>query len=274
MLNSIRTLFKRYAMPAEHGGWFLWLGPFVLGALAAWPLNLDLVLLLLLIIAGFLSRQPLVIAARSLAGRRTRADLQTALQVFAALGLITALLFGLLLLHGHFYLLWLALPAIPVLAAQLWLVTRKQERQFGIELVGSGVLALAAPAAYWVGRGEMNATGWWLWVLSWFYNASAIVYVYLRLRQRRLTEWPDWSERLRQGTRALLYANFNLGLSIALAVLGLIPPLAMLAYAFALVHFIWGASFPAVRVRPAKIGLEQSSATLVFFLLLALAYRI
>ncbi len=269
----MRTLFKRYVIPAEHGGWFLWIGPFLLGVLAAWQFKLDLVLLLLLIISGFLARQPLVIATRSLAGRRTRADLKTTLQVFAALGLLTTLLLGLLLLRGHFYLLWLALPALPVLAAQLWLVSHKQERQFGIELVGSGVLALAAPAAYWVGRAEMDATGWWLWALSWFYNASAIVYVYLRLRQRRLAERPDWGERLRQGARTLLYASFNLGLSIALAVLGLIPPLAMMAYAFALLHFIWGASCPAVRVRPARIGIEQSSATLLFFLLLALAYR-
>jgi hypothetical protein len=274
MFKSFRALFRKYVMPAEHGGWVLWIGPFVLGSLAAWPFKPDLLLLLLLIVAGFLARQPLVITTRALAGRRTRADLKTVLEAFAILAALTAALLGILLLRGNGFLLWLALPAVPVLAAQLWLVSRKQERQLGIELIGSGVLALAAPAAYWVGRGEMDLTGWWLWLLSWFYNASAIVYVYLRLRQRRLTEMPGWGERWRQGARTLLYASFNLGLSIVFAVLGFIPLLVMGAYLFALIHFVWGTSFPAVRVRPARVGLEQSSATLLFFLLVALAYRV
>jgi hypothetical protein len=53
-----------------------------------------------------------------------------------------------------------------------------------------------------------------------------------------------------------------------------IPPLVPVAYAFALLHFVYGTSFPAVRARPAQIGIEQSSATMVFYLLLALAFRV
>ena len=274
MAKSFRSLVKQYVIPPEHGGWLLWIGPFVLGALAAGELRIDLPLLLVLIVAGYLSRQPLIILVKVLAGRRARADASPALRVFSVIAVVMAVFLAGLLLRGDQYLLWLALPALPVLALQLSLVARRQERQIGIELIGSGVLALAAPAAYWTSLGKIEATGWWLWALSWLYNASAIVYVYLRLQQRRLAAVPKWGERWRQGARVLLYSNFDLALTIALAALTLIPPLVPVVYAFVVLHFVFGTSFPAVRVRPAQIGIEQSSATLVFYLLLALAYRI
>lgn len=274
MTRSLRSTLKQFVIPPEHGGWFLWIGPLALGAFAAGQFKIDLLLLILLVVAGYLSRQPLVILVKALAGRRARGDAGPALRIFVICAAVTGLLFAGLLLRGQLYLLWLGLPALPVLALQLWLVARRQERQIGIELIGSGVLALAAPAAYWVSLGRMEAAGWWLWALSWLYNASAIVYVYLRLQQRRLPAVPEWGERWRQGARVLLYSNFDLGLTIALAALTFIPPLVPAAFALALLHFVYGTSFPAVGVRPVRIGIEQSSATLVFYLVLALAYRI
>lgn len=272
--KTFQTILKQYVIPTEHGGWLLWLGPFILGALAAGEVNFDLVLLVLLIVAGYLSRQPLIMLIKALAGRRARADAIPALRIFAVAATLDALLLAALLLRGYYYLLWLGLLALPVLGAQLWLVSRRQERQIGIELIGSGVLALAAPAAYWVTLGRIESTGWWLWGLSWLYNASAIVYVYLRLRQRRLTVAPEWGERWRQGTRVLLYSGFDLVLALFLAVSALVPLLVPAVFALALIHFIYGISFPAVRARPAQIGLEQSLATLLFYLLLATAFRI
>jgi YwiC-like protein len=272
--RSLRSTLKQYVIPPEHGGWFLWIGPFLLGAVAAGEFKIDLLLLLLLIAAGYLSRQPLIILVKALAGRRARADAVPALRVFVLIVAAAALLFAALLLRGHLYLLWLGLPALPVLALQLWLVARRQERQMGIELIGSGVLALAAPAAYWVGLAKLETTGWWLWALSWLYNASAIVYVYLRLQQRRLPAVLEWGERWRQGGRVLLYSGFNLAITLALAALALLPPFVPAVYALALLHFIYGISIPAVGARPVRIGVEQSSATLVFYLLLALAFRI
>lgn len=274
MTKSFRSLFKQYVIPPEHGGWFLWIGPFILGALAAGKYQVDLLLLLLLIVAGYLSRQPLIVLVKAFAGRRARAEAVPALRVFGVIAVVAALLFAAMALRGHLYLWWLGLTALPVLGAQLWLVARRQERQIGIELIGSGVLALAAPAAYWVSLGKMETAGWWLWALSWLYNASAIVYVYLRLHQRRLSAAPEWGERWRQGARVLLCSNFDLGLVLILAALTWIPPLAAVAFAFAVLHFIYGVSFPAIGVRPVRIGIEQSSATAVFYLLLALAFRL
>ncbi len=93
------------------------------------------------------------------------------------------------------------------------------------------------------------------------------------MQQRRWTVAPDWGTRWRKGFRTLLYANFNLGLTLALAFLGLVPPLTPLAYAFAVLHFAYGIAVPRVHVRPTRVGIEQSLATLAFFLILALAFR-
>ncbi|MGE5137938.1 MAG: YwiC-like family protein, partial [Rudaea sp.] len=262
MTRSFRSATKQYVLPAEHGGWFLWIGPFLLGALAAEHYTFDLLWLLLLIVAVYLSRQPLIIIVKALTGRRARAEAVPAVKAFAAIAAVGAALFAVLLLRGHWGLTLLALPAGPVLAAQLWLVSQRKERQIGIELFGSGVLALSATAAYWVSVGSTDSTGWWLWLLSWLYNASAIVYVYTRLVQRRWNLVPPWSVRWQNGIRTLLYAGFNLALTFVLAAAGLLPGFVVVAYAFALLHFAYGIAFPCVHARPTRVGIEQSLATL------------
>ena len=269
-----RSIFKQYVMPAEHGGWFLWIGPFLLGTFAADRFSGDIVVLLLLIVSGFLARQPLVILVKSMAGRRAQDDILPASKVFAVLALFVAVFLAILLAHGHWYLIWLALPAVPVLAVQMWLVARRQERQIAIELFGAGVLALAATAAYWVSLGSSDIVGWLLWALAWLYNASAIVYVYLRLQQRRWSAVPEWRDRLRAGRRTLIYAGVNLAVSLVLSLLGFVSPVVPLAFAFAVIHFGWGIAFPAVRARPTRVGIEQSIATVAFFLILAIAFRV
>ena len=47
-----------------------------------------------------------------------------------------------------------------VFAWYLWLVGRREERrQIGMELLATGVLALTAPAGYWVGVGRPDVLG-------------------------------------------------------------------------------------------------------------------
>ncbi len=264
--------FKIYLLPSEHGGWFLLLGPFLFGALTAAQPNADLLVLLVLSLAILIARHPLTLFVKALSGRRTKTDARPALLALGAVSLLAALLLLVLILRGYAFLLWLGIPAGIVMAWQLWLVTRRQERQLGIELVGAGTLALAAPAAYWVSIGAMTLTGWWLWGLAWLYAASSIVYVYLRLEQRRWKEPKELRERVHEGQRTLLYAGTSLAITLALALLQLVPPLAPAPFALALLHFVYGITHPCVGVKPARIGIEQSLATLVFYLLLGMVF--
>jgi hypothetical protein len=263
---------KHYWIPPEHGTWFMWLGPLLTGILAAGRLNVDLMGLAALILTAFLARQPMTIAFKALVRRRPPGDLHPAGIVLAILGGLSVILLAWMLARGHIYLMWLGLASLPVLAWQLLLVAKREERQMGIELVGAGVLALAAPAALWVVLGEAAPAGWWLWALSWLYAAASIVFIYLRLEQRRWSERPPWLECLQRGARVLLHAITNLAIAGILVLVGLAPPLAWLAFALAVPHIFSGVIFPAVRVRPACIGLEQALATLVFSILLGLSY--
>lgn len=262
---------KIYLMPPEHGGWFLLLGPFLLGALAAARPNGDLLLLVVFAVAVYVTRQPLTILLKALTGRRTRSDARPALRALGAMGAVDLALLAPLLWRGHWYLLWLGIPAGLVLTWQMFLTSRRAERNMGIELVGSGTLALTAPAAYWVSVGQFVETGLVLWFLAWLYAASSIVYVYLRLKQRRMKSAPARPEQWLDGRRVLVYAGFALALTVALAVLRVVPVWAPVPYALALGHYVWGITHPCVAVKPARVGIEQSLATLGFYVVLGLA---
>ena len=127
-----------------------------------------------------------------MSGRRPKTELPAARFWIIIYGLIAALALLALILEGFAYILYLAVPGIPVFAWHLWLVSQRAERkQAGIEVIATGVLALAAPAAYWVGFGGYNPLGWWLWLWTWAQSSASIVYAYLRLEQRDLKTRPE-----------------------------------------------------------------------------------
>jgi hypothetical protein len=273
-----RRLLKRHiALPGDHGAWVFLLSPLLIGffvgraaggawsAAAAW--------LTLAALAAFLLRQPVSIAVKALSGRRDRQELPAALFWAALYSAVALLAASALLARGARSVLLLALPAAPVFAWHLWLIRRRAERrQLGVELAGSGVLALAAPAACWVMLGRADPLGWWLWLLAWLQSAASIVYAYLRLEQRVLKAWPPVPERWRMGWRACLYAAFNVVLAGILAALRLGPPLLPLPFALQLAETLWGTLRPAVGVKPVRIGLRQLGVSSLFTLIFILVW--
>ncbi|GIL15716.1 MAG: hypothetical protein BroJett039_08890 [Chloroflexota bacterium] len=272
--QSPGKFFKIYLLPPEHGGWFLLLGPFALGVIAAAQPNIELLALLLFALASYIARHPLTLLVKIAAGRRAKSDTRPTLLALGGAGVLAALPLGVLIWRGYAFLLWLGIPAALVLAWQLWLVTQREERQLGIELVGAGMLALAASAAYWVSVGAMTPTGWWLWLLAWLYATASIVYVYLRLKQRRMKTMPTRAEQWRDGRRALLYIGAATVCALAFALARWIPSWAPLAFGLASAHFVYGITHPCVGVKPARIGIEQSFASLGFYALLGLIFAL
>lgn len=189
-LGFKKLLSRHVALPAEHGAWVFLFSPLAVG-LALGGVRPESAALATALLAAFLIRQPVTIAVKAFSGRRPRAELAPAvfwLSVYGLLGLVSAIL---LLVSGFGYTLWLALPALPVLTWHLWLVSRRAERrQAALEITASGVLALAAPAAYWVGTSSTDATGWLLGGLCWLQSAGSILYAFLRLEQRVLKAIP------------------------------------------------------------------------------------
>jgi hypothetical protein len=178
-----------------------------------------------------------------------------------------------LLLEGFSYIFILALPGIPVFIWHLYLVSRRAERrQIGIEIVASGVLALAAPAGYWLGVGWTDPVGWLLFILTWLQSAASIVYAYLRLQQRELTEIPNLADKLKIGRRALIYTTFNILFVLLLALTSVVSIFLLLPYGLQWIETIYGTLNPAMGERPTRIGVRQLIVSSIFTLLFILTW--
>ena len=219
-------------------------------------------------LAGFLVRQPATILIKVRAGRRPSHDVRPSL-AWAAVDLI---LLGSatagLVAGGHSRILILAAPGLLVFAWHLWLVHRREDRgQMGIEIVGAGVLALAAPAAYWVCGGSSAGLPWLLWLLCWLQSAASIVLVYFLLSYRKLSALPPMRVRTLDGRRALLYHGFNGILASMLAMAGAVPLWMATAFLLMLLDAIAGVARPPVGRPPTVIGVRQLVASSLFVLL-------
>ncbi len=263
-----------FAIPNEHGAWALWLGPFLAGWGVAWQSSWVLLWTFLGILFAFMARHPLMIAVRALSGRRKREDARPAFFWTSLYGLLALSCAAVLATQGFARLLLLALPAIPLLLWQIVLVTRKEERQMRIELVGTGVLALAAPAAHIAATGQWTRTALILWLLLWLYAAVSIVYVYVRLEQRRLKEVPEIPRRLAMGRAAMRAAAAALLLSAVAAITQLAPRYTPLPFVLLQLQVVSGIYRPAVGYRPQQLGYAQVAAMVVFIVLVVVVYRI
>lgn len=261
-----------FAIPKDHGSWALWLGPFLAGWGVAEQSTIPLLWVFLAILSVFLARHPLIILVRSLSGRRNHEDSRPAL-IWTLIYLTAATMFALLLvLSGFSLLLLLAIPALPLLVWQMALVVRREERKMSLEITGSGVLALAAPAAYIAATGTWSIMAFWLWILTWLYSIVSIVYVYLRLKQRLLDKTPDSYRKLEMGRSAMRTAAAALLLVTVLTLTGQLPRFAPLPFVIAQIHVIWGVVSPAIGARPQRVGFAQVGAFILFVILLILVY--
>jgi nitrate reductase NapE component len=263
---------RQAALPPEHGAWVFLLSPLAIG-LAVGGFRPASLLLTAAALAVFLVRQPVTLLVKALSGRRPKSELAYAVFWLVIYGLLAVAAAGWLLALGYGFLLWLALPALPVFAWHLWLVRRRAERrQMLVEILASGVLALAAPAAYWVGQGQVNFTGWLLWALAWLHVAGTILYAYLRLEQRSWKQRPSLIKSIAAARAALWYHLAVFVLVAALAAGRYVPPLLPLAFLVQPLEVLWGTWHPAVGVKPKAIGIRQLVLTVLFALVFIVAW--
>lgn len=264
---------RHAALPAEHGAWVFLFSPLAIG-LALGGFTPASLLLITAALAAFLARQPVTMMVKAISGRRPKSELGPAAFWLAVYGLAGVAAAGTLVALGYSAILWLALPAIPVFAWHLWLVSRRAERRkAAVEIAASGVLALAAPAAFWVGRGSYDPQGWLLWGLCWLQVAGTILYAYMRLEQRVMKRAPGLKESLAMARPAVLYHAAALLGVLALAAFGRVPAWLPAAYLIQPVELAWGILHPAVGVKPKVIGIRQLIVSTVFTLAFILAWN-
>lgn len=270
-----RPLFNRIiAIPQDHGSWVFLLSPLLIGVFAGGRFTLASLFLVIAALAAFMSRQPVTVAVKAYAGRRPRTDLPAARFWIVVYGVIALTALGGLVWMGNWIVLLLAVPGLPVFAWHLYLVSRRAERkQAGVEIIATGVLSLAAPAAYWIGKGGYDPLGWALWLLTWLQSAASIVHAYMRLEQRALPGVPPRTVRWKMGRRALLYTSFNVIVSAAGRLIGLLPGLIFIPFLLQWLETLWGINHPAVGVKPTCIGLRQLLVSTLFTILFIVFWR-
>jgi len=274
MRNQTYNIFNRQiAVPGDHGSWVFLLSPLLIGFFTAGRWNPAGVHLIFAAVAAFLIRQPVLMIVKSYAGRRTRKDLPVARFWFIFYALIGLTGLAQIFRSGHAYVLGLAIPGMLVFGWHLYLVRRREERhRIGVDILAGGSLGLAAPAAYWISVGQPDPTGWWLWGLVWFQTAASIVYAFLRLKQRTLKELPSTQQKWQMGQRALLYSGFNLAAVLTASLAGWLPTWLWLGYALQFAETVWGTHFPAVGVKPTRIGIRQLIVSTLFTVIFILTW--
>ena len=265
---------KHIFLPQDHGSWVFILCPLFVGIFAGRSFSNATVYLIIAAMTAFLMRQPATIMIKSLSGRRSKDDLSIATTWLIVYGVIIVLTALSLIRVGYGYLMILAIPAAPIFVWHLWLVSRREERRhIAIEIVATGVLSLAAPAADWIGITHYDAMGWWLWLLTWTQSAASIVYTYLRLEQRDLDRIPTRSEQWRMGSSAKIFTSINLASSIGFGFVSLIPKWIFIPYLIQWFETIWGITHPAVGWKPVRIGTRQLIVSTLWTVLFIIFWR-
>jgi hypothetical protein len=271
-----KTIFrKQIYLPQDHGSWVFIFSPLLIGLFAGGTFSLASLYLVIAALAAFLIRQPVTMLVKVHARRRPATDLPAARFWIGVYGGILFLSLIGLLRAGAGYVLFLAVPGLPVFAWHLWLVSRREERrQVNVEIIATGVLALSAPAAYWVGIGHYDPMGWWLWLLTWLQSAASIVYAYLRLEQRDWKEAPPRNELWKAGLRAFAYTTFNVVLALGLGLFSLLPRLLFVPYLVQWGETMWGIFHPAVKWKPVRIGTRQLIVSVLWTILFIITWRL
>ena len=276
---TMRDYFKKQiALPQDHGSWVFILSPLLVGIFAGGNFTFAAFNLVLAAMSAFMMRQPTTVLVKAYSGRRPKSDLAAARFWLLIYGGIASLALLGLMLQGFGFLLLLAVPGVVVFGWHLKLVSQRAERkQAGVEVIATGVLALAAPAAYWVGIGRYDPLGWWLFLWVWLQSAASIVYAYLRLDQRELKQDQaaglERSELWKMGKRALLYTTFNLIASLILGLAKLIPFFIFIPFLVQWLETLWGITHPSIGWKPVRIGIRQLAVSTMWTLLFILVNR-
>lgn len=265
--RSRPPLFRRaLVLPAEHGSWSWLLVPYLVGAAVGGSLSLSVLLVLTGGLSAFLMRQPATawLRIRQGKGRQSDAALATGWTLLFA-SIAVASLLGLLAL-GQGALLWLLVPLSALLFLYLSVarIHRAGVRSLWMEVAGAVGLAAMAPAAYIASRGHLDVTAWLLWLLLALQNVEGVLYVRLRLSDRRG----------RTMRRDLVFWAHLAGLLLLLTIAGLapLPWLALLPFLVFLVRAAWAVASPRPLENVKRFGFTEVAVELASGLWLIATY--
>jgi hypothetical protein len=263
-------------MPREHGAWGLLLVPLATGAAVGLMRGgrlLPLVLFAVAAMAVFWLRTPVESWLGTTPLRAQGAAERNAVLAFIlAFSTVASFMLVALLWGGNNRGL-LPLGAIAALAFVVQAGLKKLSRKLRMpaQVVGAIGLTATAPAAYYVvaGRGDLTAVA--LWLANWLFAGDQIHFVQLRIHAARAQEF---GEKLRRG-RAFLAGQSGLAAGLVVAAyFGLLPWLALLAFAPVLFRGIAWFARATQPLAVRRLGWSELGQSLAFGALLIAAFRL
>lgn len=228
-----RARQRALIVPREHGAWGLLLVPMITGAGVGFREYSHIFPLILLTTAAlvlFWLRTPFESLLGTSAMRAESSDERRTVRSFV-LGLVgvAAVALGALLWAGHNADLWPLGAAVAfAFIAQALLKKLGRCARMLSEMVGAVGLTAAAPAAYYVMSGSLNATAWTLWLANILFAGDQIHYVQLRIHAAKVE---GFRARLAQGW-AFAVGQALMTTLLTLACLSrLMPPITSIAFA-------------------------------------------
>lgn len=216
----------------------------------------------------FLARQPLTLWVRIARGRGRRTQLPAARMWSLALLAVGAAAGAGLLALGRWPVLWLAIPALGVLAATVAITMLRGPRLLLTELIGVAGLALAAPAAAISVTGRADTAAWLVWAITAVHNIISVLYVRLRIderHERATTQQAMW---------VVAAHAMSLVMAIGAAILGYLPALlALPAGALLLRALIVAQRRPPIQ-DVKRFGFTEMGMGLAFALLVIAAFAL
>lgn len=227
---------RRSMLPREHGAWGLLLQPFVAGALLGGAPAPLLAAALVLLLAGFALRTPLLELVRGrLRGRNAPGELQTALLWSAGeAALLAAALWLLWPKLAPAWRLGLGFGGAAFTLLAVWIGWRNWQRSRVFQTASAAMLALSAPFAIHLGQGSVPLWGWGLWLVFVLHGAVAIQLVHERLERRVAARAPSAASPDSTAFLGAVCAQLAAGLALsAVDSRWLLPPFFSSLYALA-----------------------------------------
>ena len=237
---------KKIALPTEHGSWGFLFEPIVAG----WAIAFSVggVFISLMVIGGFLLRQPIKTYVIDRQGMRVAARSRAAMKFMAMFAGISALgLTGALLTVGWAPLLPFIIPS-PLIIYQLYSDTQKRSRGLGPELSGAVMMSASIAAVVLAAGGSWSVAGA-LWAVVFARLFSSVLYV----RERLLLE----KGKPYQRTPAVAAHVTGVLLAGVLAYFRLVPALVLLPFVLLLYRCVAGLSPDRKPMKAMQIGVRE-----------------
>jgi hypothetical protein len=274
--HSLRFL----RLPREHGAWAMLLVPYLTGFgavrwsdYAAGRLAAGCLGILLL----FIGRASMMQLIKPRYRGRTAGDQVKELWLNSILygGLGAAIILGIIIIGGYWYLLAVGAAAFILFLGQTWLALRFGERSIPAELVGIVLLTLSAPLAAVLAGGAGVSDVILLWLINAMYFGASVFTVKMKVasKMERL-EYFYFTTRLRIAAASIIYVLVAISLWLALAIFGVAPWLSPAAFLPVALYVLWSCITMSARLKIKTEGFVQLGLSLVFAFITITAWRI